>query len=134
MCCKAVGAQQSHLHQVAVENADSLECAKHQFNDGSNQLHTRALLQVRQLGGDGPVPVTAEVLVGPLLSEVRLYFSEEAQLTVRCANSCCTRKSCCLLRSSSADHAAISLLYLPLVSPHVNPWISNNVHNRHVGC
>jgi hypothetical protein len=36
------------------------------------------------MNGDAEVPVTAEVLIGPLVAEVRLNISAEAQLAVRC--------------------------------------------------
>jgi hypothetical protein len=36
------------------------------------------------MNGDAAVPVTAEVLMGPLVAEVRLNISAEAQLAVRC--------------------------------------------------
>lgn len=46
------------------------------------------LFQVRTLQDKDLVPVSAEVLLGPLVSEVRLHFTDEAQLTVRCADLC----------------------------------------------
>jgi hypothetical protein len=40
-------------------------------------------VQLRRMDGDKAVPVTAEVLIGPLVAEVRLNISAEAQLAVR---------------------------------------------------
>jgi hypothetical protein len=47
---------------------------------------SRPVLQVRQMGADGESePVSAQVLVGPVVAEVRLQVSHEAQLTLRWA-------------------------------------------------
>ena len=49
---------------------------------------------MRQMNGDAVMPVTAEVLIGPLLAEVRLNISAEAQLAVRCE----THATACMVR------------------------------------
>jgi hypothetical protein len=56
---------------------------KRSVNQSSKRKHAALPMQLRGVNEAAPVPVTAEVLVGPLVAEVRLNVSTEAQLAVR---------------------------------------------------